>query len=126
MPYITKEQVKAKRKALKEALPEYKLSVTNQDYRKINVAIMKGPHAFQLDQRSYAQVNHFYIDDHYESDPEALRVLTTIRDILQEDQAEEVYDGDYGSVPTFYIGISIGQWDRPYECTSKEAVSIAA
>lgn len=126
MPYITKEQVKAKRKALKTALPEYKLSVTNQDYSKINVAIIKGPHAFQLDERSYKQVNHFYIDDHYESDPEALRVLTTIRDILQEDQTEEVYDGDYGSVPTFYIGMSIGQWDRPYECTLKEAAEIAA
>ena len=126
MPYITKEQVKAKRQALKAALPEYKLSITNQDYSKIRVAIMKGPHSFQTREDGYQQVNHFYIDDHYANDPEALRVLTTIRDILQEDQTELVYDGDYGSVPTFYIGMSIGQWDRPYECTSKEVAEIVA
>ena len=30
MPYISKEQVKEKRKALKAALPQYKLSITTE------------------------------------------------------------------------------------------------
>ena len=118
MPYITKEQVSEKRKALKAALPEYKLSVTRRDSMQICVSIVKGPHAFELGQRGYAQVNQFYIDDNYKSDPEALRVLSTIRDICQSDQSQLVYDGDYGSVPTFYISMEIGKWDRPYECVA--------
>ena len=126
MPYITKEQVSEKRKALKAALPDYKLSVVRKDLMAISVSIVKGPHAFELDERGYKQVNHFSIDRVYENDPEALRVLSTIRDIASADQTELVYDGDYGSVPTFYVNMSIGKWDRPYECTSKQVAEIAA
>lgn len=118
MPYITKEQVSEKRKALKAALPDYKLSIVRKDLMAISVSIVKGPHAFELDERGYKQVNHFSIDRVYENDPEALRVLSTIRDIASADQTELVYDGDYGSVPTFYVNMSIGKWDRPYECTA--------
>ena len=118
MPYITKDQVASKRKALKEALPQFKLSVRNRDYSKIDVAIMSGPIEMTQDPRGYEQVNHFWINSHYEDQPEIKEVLNTINRICKEDQSEEVYDGDYGSVPTFYVGISIGQWDRPYVCKS--------
>ena len=43
MPYITKEQVAAKRAAIKKALPEFKLSITTENYSGIKVAIMRGP-----------------------------------------------------------------------------------
>ena len=46
MPYITKDQVKAKRAALKKALPQYKLSVTTEHYSGIKVAVMAGPTDF--------------------------------------------------------------------------------
>lgn len=121
MPYITKEQVAAKRAALKKALPNFKLSVRNRDYSKIDVAIMSGPIEMTQDPRGYEQVNHFWIDSHYEDRPEIKEVLNTINRICKEDQRELVYDGDYGSVPTFYVGISIGQWDRPYEVKKPRA-----
>ena len=47
MPYITKDQVKAKRAALKAALPQYKLSVTTEHYSGIKVAVMAGPTDFK-------------------------------------------------------------------------------
>jgi len=115
MPYITKDQVAAKRAALKKALPEFKLSVRNRNHSQICVTILNGPIEMTQDPRGYEQVNHFWIDDHYEDRPEIKNVLNTIANICKEDQRELVYDGDYGSVPTFYVSISIGDWDRPYE-----------
>ena len=54
MPYITKEQVKAKRAALKAARPQYKLSVTTEHYSGIKVAVMAGPTDFNT---TYRQLN---------------------------------------------------------------------
>ncbi len=123
MPYISKQEVSVKRLALKKALPDYKLSVRNIDHSTISVAIMKGPHKFEVDESSFSrQVNHYYMKEHFKDDTEGLKILTTIKDIIQENQTELVYDGDYGSVPTFYIRIEIGQWEKPYICTTNEAI----
>ena len=54
MPYITKDQVKAKRAALQAALPQYKLSVTTEHYSGLTVAIMAGPTDFRP---AYTQLN---------------------------------------------------------------------
>lgn len=121
MPYITKDQVAAKRAALKKALPEFKLSVRNRNYSQICVTILEGPIEMTQDPRGYEQVNHFWINDHYEDRPQIKNVLNTIADICKEDQRELVYDGDYGSVPTFYVSISIGDWDRPYQVKQRKA-----
>ena len=66
MPYITKDQVKAKRAALKAALPAYKLSVTTEHYSGIKVAIMAGPTDFGTE---YQQLNPYinYREDRYNS-----------------------------------------------------------
>lgn len=120
MPYISKDQVAEKRAALKKALPEFKLSIRNRDYSKICVTILEGPIEMTQDPRGYEQVNHFWIDNHYADRPEIKNVLNTIANICKSDQKEEVYDGDYGSVPNFYVGISIGDWDRPYQVKQRK------
>ena len=119
MGYISKEQVAEKRKQLKAALPQFKLSVTNKDYSKIQVAIMEGPIALTEKESGYEQVNHFWIDSHYEDQTEIKEVLNTINNIIKTGQKEVVYDGDYGSIPNFYVGISIGKWDKPYVIKQK-------
>ena len=58
MPYITKEQVKTKRDALKKALPQYKLSITTENYSGIKVVVQSGPVDFGTE---YSQLNP-YID----------------------------------------------------------------
>ena len=115
MPYISKEQVAAKRKAIKAAFPEYKISVRNINYSKIDASILAGPIALTEKTNGYEQVNQFYIKDNYKDRPETAQVLQGIVDILKADQTELTYDGDYGSVPTFYVGLSIGDWDKPYQ-----------
>lgn len=125
MPYITKEQVKAKRKALKAALPEYKLSITCKSYSGIQVSIMKGPSEFHG--TTYSQLNPYFdyreerwdqdLEDHV-SYPEIADILDIIMPILNEGKEASTEDGDYGMIPDYYTWVHIGKWDKPYECTN--------
>ena len=123
MPYITKDQVKAKRAALKAALPQYKLSVTTEHYSGIKVAIMAGPTDFGTE---YTQLNP-YIDyreerynsntGEYDSNPHIQDLLDIVMPILNEGKGEGFQDSDYGHVPDYYTWVHIGKWDKPYTQT---------
>ena len=98
MPYITKDQVKAKRDALKKALPNYKLSITTEHYSGIKVAIMRGP---------------------------SMLLLDVVMPILNEGKGESTEDGDYGMIPDYYTWVHIGKWDKPYVCTQIAGVDFS-
>ena len=121
MPYITKDQVKAKRAALKAALPAYKLSVTTEHFSGIKVAIMAGPTDFGTE---YQQLNPYinYREERYnsntgewESNPHIQDVLDIVMPILNEGKGEGFEDSDYGHVPDYYTWVHIGKWDKPYQ-----------
>lgn len=120
MPYITTEEVKTKRNLIKKALPEYKLSVRCQHYSVIDISIMEGPIDLMpgVDDK-HEQVNTFHIDTHYKDNVEALRVLTIINDIADDGNYTASIDGDYGSIPSFYVHINIGRWDKNYKIVKK-------
>lgn len=121
MPYITKEQVTAKRAALKAALPQYKLSVTTEHYSGIKVAVMAGPTDFNT---TYTQLNP-YIDyraerynsntGEYDSNPPIQALLDIVMPILNEGKGASYEDGDYGQIPDYYTWVHIGKWDREYQ-----------
>jgi len=125
MPYIKTETVKQKRNLLKKMFPEYKLSVTTRHHSTICVDIMSGPldllkNCDDRDKRDGSEsVNHYYIKEHNKDFPEKAELLLKIKDVIGKEQRELVYDGDYGSVPTYYINIGIGKWDKPYVQTKK-------
>lgn len=121
MPYITKEQVKSKRKALKEALPQYKLSITTEHYSGIKVAVMSGPTDFGTE---YTQLNPYHdyraetwnrYTEEYESSPPIQDLLDVVMPILNEGKGESTEDGDYGMIPDYYTWVHIGKWDKSYE-----------
>jgi hypothetical protein len=121
MPYITKDQVRAKRAALKAALPAYKLSVTTEHYSGIKVAIMAGPTDFGTE---YTQLNPYinYREERYnsstgqmDSNPPIQDVLDIVMPILNEGKGEGFQDSDYGHVPDYYTWVHIGKWDKPYQ-----------
>ena len=125
MPYITKDQVTQKRKELKAALPNYKLSITTEHYSGIKVAIMSGPTDFGTE---YSQLNphHDYrgetwnrSTEEWDSDPEIQDLLDVIMPILNEGKGAGYEDGDYGSIPDYYTWVHIGKWDRAYEIKTK-------
>lgn len=110
MPYISTEKVAQIRAEIKKALPDYKFSIRRVHGSTADISIVSGPIDFGTE---YAQINHYYIKDHYEG--EAARVLSVIKQIASTGVYVEVEDGDYGSVPSHYVHISIGAWDKPYK-----------
>jgi len=115
MPYISTEQVKAMRENLKKSLPEFKFSVRRENHSSVGVSIMSGPDIFK--DHSYTDVNTFWYKDHYESEPEAVKVFSRVLEAMNEVCQERVesVDGDYGNIPNYYQNLCIGKWDKPYK-----------
>jgi hypothetical protein len=121
MPYISKDQVKQKRSQLKAALPEFKLSITTENYSGIKVALMAGPTDFNT---QYRQLNPYvdYREERYNrdtnewnSEPQLADIMERIMPILNEGMGAGFEDSDYGHVPDYYTWVQIGKWDQPYQ-----------
>ena len=115
MPYISTEDVRAKRNVLKKEFPEFKFSVRRSGGSSIHVDILEAPFNMLTEGSNYEQVNQFYIAEHYKHFPKISRVLLRIYEILKEGNYIENEDGDYGSIPHFYVNISIGNWEKPFQ-----------
>lgn len=118
MPYIEKERVAEIRTILKKEFPKFKLSVTREHLSTVKVVILSAP--FDLlkgSERTYEQVNEYYINEHYNEQPEIKEVLLKIHSIANEGNRTITEDGDYGSIPKFYCNISIGEFEKPFKVT---------
>ena len=120
MPYITKDQVTQKRKQLKAALPQYKLSVTTEHYSGIKVAIMSGPTDLGTE---YDQLNPYCMDQYNKNIQD---IMSVVMPILNEGKGEGFEDGDYGHVPSYYTWVHVGKWDKPYVNTGDVEVECSA
>ena len=137
MPYISSTETKEIKKALKAHFPRYRFSVTKEHHTGVAVSILSGPIDFFEEvnleatrfgasiwdaeglkrdrERGYHQVNHFYIEDHWLG--EARDTLALIYRTITDTKPRKIIceDGDYGSIPNYYISINIGKWNKPYE-----------
>ena len=115
MPYLSTEDVKAKRKELRTAFPDFKLSVTkNNAHSGIVVTFLEGPISMLRDpSRGYEPVNHLWIDSHYE-DKLVAEVLKKAAEIASRGKRIVNHDSDYGSIPNFYTELAVGRYDKPY------------
>lgn len=113
MPYINAEEVKKIRQSLKEALPKFKFSVVKDGYSAVRIAIMQGPVAFGANDR---QVNQYHYRNH-DYTPEQMKVLDKIMEAISNAHPRviESEDADYGSIPNYYLTLSIGKWNKPYK-----------
>lgn len=118
MPYLDKTYTKEVRQELKKQFPKFKFSVRTVDHHKLDVTILSGPMDLMSDVDSefgYERINHFWVDKHYQDIPQKRDFLMDVLSIMgREYNSCEFVDGDYGDVPSFYLSLSIGQWDRPY------------
>ncbi len=127
MAYITAQDVKAIREELKTAFPKWKFSVRKgSGSLSVDVTILRGTVDFSENflGRRHCQVNQYWIDSHW-TDLEAKEALKRINEIMHNapgraDPRRKFYDNsdamtDYFDT-AFYTHLSIGQWDKDYEC----------
>jgi len=123
MPYISTDEVKVKRNLIKKAFPTkdgWKISVRGRNHSTISVTIKAAPFQMLDKDNKYEQVNHFWIEDHYQDNPKTKKALLKLYDIMNTNNGTLVVDGDYGAVPNFYTAITIGDWDCPFIITPKK------
>lgn len=121
MPHITTEKVRELRNALKARFPGVKFSLVREHHSAIRCAIMESPFEFE---RPDMALNHFecHLKDHHKGKP-YLNFLLEVSKILTNDVREVSYDGDYGSIPTYYVTMQVGKWDKPHITNKKIKVS---
>jgi hypothetical protein len=122
MAYISANDVAAIRKELKETFPKWKFGVRKESGGlAVAVNIKQGTAAFEG--KTYAQVNQYWIDSHW-TDAEDAMVLKKINEIMHNapgraggkvffDESDAMTDYFHTA---FYTHLSIGSWDKPYEC----------
>jgi len=112
MPHITNETVTKKRKEIKKAFPNWKFSITKRHHSTLCVDILEAD--IKLTEQDNQAVNHYYIKDHFQKQPEVRDALQKIANIMLEGEKVISHDGDYGNIPNFYVSLGIGQWNRPF------------
>jgi hypothetical protein len=108
MAYISTEQVKGIRTALKAQFPNVKFSIKREDYSGVRIAVLASNVDFGT---NYKQVNEFYITENYNSEQAAL--LSKVYEIASTG-ATWRETGDYGSQPSHYVWITIGAFHKDY------------
>jgi hypothetical protein len=144
MAYIEKERVTEIRNELKKLFPAFKFSVTRRDCSLVSVKIMKGDIDFfddvmrpdDLDnwgdtkklsdyakQEGYTSINEYSIESNWEG--KAREMLLQVREIVCKGSYNR-NAGDMGADycdMTFFIRISVGSYDKPYELISTAAIA---
>lgn len=124
MPFISTEEVKEIRQAVKKAFPEYKFSIRKSDHSGVTVTVMEGPEAFggEFFERQ-AQVNQYWVEDHYKENPKFVKFMKKLIETVNnvKPKCQSSYDSDYGSIPNYYQNFHMGKWDKPYKQKVKKA-----
>jgi hypothetical protein len=122
MAYISKEDVAAIRQELKAQFPKWRFGVRKgSGSLSVDVNILQGTCAFEG--KDYAQVNQYWIKDHWQ-DEEDRKALEKINEIMHNapgraggrvyfDESDAMTDYFHTA---FYTHLSIGQWDKRYQC----------
>lgn len=117
MAYIDTNKVAQMRKAIRQALPNFTVSVRTRHHSSVDVKIMRGPIP------AVETVNVYHYKDHLKDRPDAVRVIDAIIAEIRKVETPKIVseDGDYGNIPNFYYDVTFGAWDKPYICTDPDA-----
>ena len=140
MAYLSAEDVKHIRVALKKEFPQYKFSVTRDHWLGVNINFMKGPRFAEyeyFDRYSgemktdnldgHHQINHFHLESFYGK--ENAEILGKVSEIAHTAPGlaggKEYYNNndiqsDYFDV-AYYVSIGVGKWNKDYEIVKEAA-----
>lgn len=121
MAYLSKDDMKLMRAGIKKQFPSkagWKLSITRSNSSSINVVFKEAPVNLISKGRGYYQVNPYYIEEHFEDQPEALKAFMDVKKAIldvrmQVDRNAGDPGADYGDTNFFY-NISVGEWNKPF------------
>lgn len=114
MAYISTERVSEIRKEIKKLFPEFKFSIRRDDYSGVIIDILEAP--MMLTDQYYQSINPYYIKGLPEFQQ---KFIQPIHDIAAA--GREFYEtGDYGTQPSHYVYISIGNYNNPFKMVVKE------
>jgi len=128
MPYISKDDVKKIREQIKREFINFKFSVTCKNYSTVHVSILEGNiNLLKNESKEHEQVNQYYIESHYNDMPEARKMFNRIIEIIKTIApiGKGHDDSDYGYIPSYYITLEVGTWNKPYNIkinNKKEAI----
>ena len=118
MAWITTEQVKEIRVALKNKFPEIKFSVRKENGSSVHVNIMKSPYDFSYLNRfrsdGHTQLNRYHLPEGPHKN-----LFEEILEIILFGSSRKFYDNsdaqtDYFDT-AFYVHMGIGDWGKGYE-----------
>ena len=128
MAYISATDVQAIRTELKQEFPKFKFAVRKgAGSLSVDVVIKQATFAFEdafsKQGRRYAQVNQYWINDHF-ADAEEREFISRVNEIMHNapgraggrayfDESDAMTDYFHTA---FYTHLSIGQWDKEYTC----------
>ena len=138
MAYVSTEEVKEVRKALKEKFGKnLKFSVRRQNYSSIDVSIISGKVNFfdgSMDSKDkyngrvtkfdgYTQINEYYPEfygKHEQLFKDIVEIIKTAP--ANANGGRAWYDNSDAMIDYFdtayYTHVSVGKWDKPYELTA--------
>lgn len=126
MAYISTAEVKEIRNELKETFPGHKFSVKKgAGNYSVDVTILAAPYDFSsiLNGNAYIDINEFCLDRYGEFEGYFEKILQIIKTAPAKASGDVWYDNsdsmtDYFDI-AFYIHVSVGQWNKPYQQISK-------
>jgi hypothetical protein len=116
MAYISAEDTKLIRKALKEKFPKVKFAVRKDGHLALNVVIKSAPMEIEFSaNEGYKDVNHYHLHRYPETEAsfykEVLNIMNTAGTRENFDESDSMTD--YFHVG-YYIHLSVGEWDKPF------------
>jgi hypothetical protein len=114
MAYMSQENKKQLAPAIKAVLKKYNMkgTISVRNYSTLEVNIKSGSIDFNVGDRGYTQVNHYWIETNYEGiAQEFLLELNAAMNVGNWDKSDR--QTDYFNVK-FYTQINIGDYSKPY------------
>lgn len=118
MPYISADRVKEIRNQLKKEFPAVKFSVTKYHGSGVNIDILAAPFQFEIHKSGYTSISLYDIRRQYSGEQQSF--LSRIYQIANEGNRIVNTGGDYGTEYSFYVNISLGTWEKHYQCTESK------
>ena len=115
MPYFSQAMKKEIAPAIKAVLKKHNVkgSISVKNHSKLEVNVKSGD-LKGLDGENigfWSAINGY--DDLYDK---AIKCFVNeLFEVMEADQREVVYDGDYGSVPNYYTVLNIGSYAKPFQ-----------